>query len=163
MLWEMFRQRGSKFSREYQSRVAITSWDNRNQGYITFNRIHQLAQNVALFGPVGGILGRHVEHELQLNPMLHLLATSLMEKAQKENKVLKDSDIEQDSWSYWDTHQPGQEYAEPPEPSSKSVRSTPTPSLILIPGPRYTDVRERGRSPPRNQRAPSTNSSGSRD
>ena len=158
MLWEMFRQRGSKFSRDYRSRVAVSSWDNKKQGYITYNRIHKLAQNVALFGPLGGMLGRHVEHELQLNPMLYLLATSLMDKAQKENKVLKDSDIEPDSWSYWDTHQFGITFDEPPEPSTRSVRSTPTPSLVLIPGPRYTDVRERGRSRQRCRRASSSNS-----
>jgi len=164
LLWEMFRQRGTHFCRDYQSRVAVTSWDNRNQGYVTYNRIHQLAQNVALFGPVGGILGRHVEHELQLNPMLHLLSTSLMQRAQKESKVLKDNDLETESWSYWDTaqhRQERQEHTGTPE-QNRSARSTPTPSLILIPGPRYTDLRERGRSPHRSERAQST-SSGSRD
>ena len=161
MLWEMFRQQGSKFSRDYQSRVAVTSWDNKKQGYITFNRIHQIAQNVALLGPLAGMMGRHVEHELQLNPMLVLLSTSLMDRAQKENKVLKDSDIEKDSWSYWDTHQEGTTFNEPPVPVPKSASSTPAPSLVLIPGPRYTDVRERGRSRLRCRRASSSNSSGS--
>ena len=106
-------------------------------------------------------MGRHVEHELQLNPMLELLSTSLMEQAQKENKVLKDSDIERDSWSYWDTRQEGTTFNEPPEPIPRSATSTPTPSLVLIPGPRYTDVRERGRSRPRCRHASSSNSSGS--
>ena len=138
-----------------------TTWDNKKPGYITYNRIHQLAQNVALFGPLAGMMGRHVEHELQLNPMLVLLSTSLMDRAQKENKVLKDSDIEKDSWSYWDTHQEGTSFNEPPVPVPKSASSTPAPSLVLIPGPRYTDVRERGRSRLRCRRASSSNSSGS--
>ena len=171
MLWEMFKQQGSKFSREYTSRTQISSWDNRKQGYITYNRIHQLAQNVALYGPVGGIMGRHVEHELLLNPMTQLLSTSLMEKAQKENKVLKDTDLEPDSWSYWDRYQPGQEWEQPPGPSSKSGRSTPTPSVTLIPTqgipqssrPPYTDIRERRRSRDHSRRASSINSDGSWD
>ena len=164
MLWEMFRQQGSKFCRDYQNRVPVQSWDNKKKGYLTYNKIHQIAQRVALFGPLAGIMGRNLEHELQLNPMLVVISTSLMERAMKENNVLKDSDIEKDSWSYWDTHQSVEPvtFNEPPEPRQESASSTQAPALVLIPGPRYTDHRERGRSRGQSSCPPSTNSSGSR-
>ena len=149
MLWEMFGMTGTKFAREYQNRVPVQSWDNKKKGYITFNKIHLIAQRVALFGPLAGILGRNLEHELQMNPMLGLISTSRMERAMKENNVFKDNDIEKDSRSYWDTHQASDSVPEnePTGQAQASASSGPAPAVVLIPSPMYSDHRERrGRS-----------------
>ena len=102
MLFEMFGMNGVKFSREYTYKVQVPSWDDKHLGWINSNRLHQLAQRVALFGPLAGILGRGLEHELQANPLLNLLSYPLMETSMKENNVFKYDDIESTRWDYWD-------------------------------------------------------------
>ena len=154
MLYEMFGMNGAKFAKEYTNRVPVKSWDNKHKGWITSNRLHSIAQRVALFGPLAGILGRTLEHELQMNPMMGLISYSLMEKAMKEKNVLKDADIEEHSWDYWDTyHGPGRKEGqaqltsnEPAETQPAETQSASASAVVLIPSPMYTDRRERGRS-----------------
>ena len=71
----------------------------------------------------------------------------------KEKNVVKDADIEEESWSYWDT-QPSTEpvtFNEPTEAKTEETQpppaSGPAPAVVRIPSPMYTDHRERrGRS-----------------
>ena len=70
----------------------------------------------------------------------------------KEKNVLKDADLEVESWSYWDTQPTNEQvnYDEPmPEEAHPEPPSGPAASVVLIPSPMYTDHRERrrGRSP----------------
>ena len=139
MLFEMFGMNGVKFSRAYTYKVQVPSWDDRHLGWINTNRLHQLAQRVALFGPLAGILGRGLEHELQANPLLNLLSYPLMETSTKENNVFKDVDIESTRWDYWDDY-------DEPRRSEVQLTSNEQPSassLVLIPSPMYSDRRER--------------------
>ena len=63
----LFGENPKAWFSKYKEDTYMSTWDGRYWGYVLKARIQDLAKRVNIFGPIAGIFGRDLEHDLVTN------------------------------------------------------------------------------------------------